>query len=140
MNSFFSSSPIWQAKGIAILRIIIGLLLVYHGQEVFNRDVMKGYEEWEAFKGTTAQIMVYAGKAVELLAGISLLLGLFTRVGCVLIIGTFAYITFILGHGKFWYEDQHPFMFFLFGVLFMFTGPGAWSLDGIIFKEDRETD
>jgi putative oxidoreductase len=45
-----------------------------------------------------------------------------------------AYITFKIGHGKFWYEDQHPFMFVLFGLLFFFTGPGKWSLDHVLFK------
>ena len=135
VRRFLSSSPIWNVKGLAIVRIIIGMLLIYHGQEVFNSELMKGYEEWETFKGPMAKLMVYAGKSSELLAGISLFLGLFTRVGCVLMIGTFSYITFMIGHGKFWYEDQHPFMFLLFGVLFIFTGPGAWSLDGIFFKE-----
>ena len=72
---------------------------------------------------------MYAGKAAELVAGILLTLGLFTRLGALICIGTLAYITFILGHGKFWYEDQHPFMFVLFGLLFLFSGPGAWSLD-----------
>jgi putative oxidoreductase len=45
------------------------------------------------------------------------------------------YITFIVGGGKFWYEDQHPFMFALFGLLFLFTGPGAFNLDEVIFKK-----
>lgn len=134
MHSFFSSLPIWNAKGLAIIRIMVGLLLIYHGQEVFNSELMKGYAEWDTFKGPMATFMVYAGKSSELIAGISLFLGLFTRVGCIIIIGTFSYITFMIGHGKFWYEDQHPFMFLLFGVLFIFTGPGAWSLDRIFFK------
>jgi putative oxidoreductase len=134
MHRFLSSSPIWNEKGLATIRIVVGLLMIYHGQEIFNPELMKSYEEWETFKGPMAKFMVYAGKGSELLAGISLFLGLFTRVGCVLMIGIFSYITFMMGHGKFWYEDQHPFMFLLFGVLFIFTGPGAWSLDGVLFK------
>jgi putative oxidoreductase len=57
------------------------------------------------------------------------MLGWFTRIGAVLIIATLSYVTFFVGHGRFWYEDQHPFMFVLFGVLFFFTGPGSWSVD-----------
>ncbi len=82
--------------------------------------------------------MVYVGKSSELIAGVSLLFGLFTRLGSLLTIGTLSYITFFVGNGKFWYEDQHPFMFVLFGLLFLFTGPGAWSIDALIFKKRRE--
>ena len=133
MNVFFSSSPIQMHKALAAIRIVVGLLLVYHGQEVFNPELMKGYAEWETFKDMPANMMVYAGKGAELIAGVLLTLGLFTRVGAMITIGTFTYITFFVGHGHFWYEDQHPFMFALFGLLFLFTGPSVWSLDGMLF-------
>ncbi|WP_373549454.1 hypothetical protein [Haliscomenobacter sp.] len=71
------------------------------------------------------------------MAGILLTLGLLTRVGALICIGTLAYITFFVGHGKFWYEDQHPFMFVLFGVLFFFMGPGKWSLDALLFPNKK---
>jgi putative oxidoreductase len=133
MNAFFSTAPINLHKALAAIRIIVGLLLVYHGQEVFNPELMNGYAEWETFKDMPANMMVYAGKGAELIAGVLLTLGLYTRLSALITIGTFAYITFFVGHGHFWYEDQHPFMFVLFGLLFFFTGPGVWSLDGILF-------
>jgi putative oxidoreductase len=135
MKKIFSTSPIWQNNGVAIVRIAIGAMLIYHGQEVFNPELMKGYSEWETFKSLPAMLMVYAGKSAELLSGIFLFAGFFTRLGAVIVVGTFLYITFFVGHGKFWYEDQHPFMFVLFGLLFIFTGPGAYSLDGWIGKK-----
>ncbi len=133
MNTFFSPAPVRLHKVLAVLRIIVGLLLVYHGQEVFNPELMKGYAEWEMFKDRPATLMVYAGKGAELIAGVLFSLGLFTRISSFITIGTFAYITFFVGHGHFWYEDQHPFMFVLIGVLFLFSGPGAWSLDERFF-------
>ena len=134
MKRILSITPIIPDKGIAILRFIIGAFLLYHGHEVFNSELMKGYMEWDNFKGSTGAFMVYAGKAAEFIAGLFLFLGLFTRVGALITLGTLGYITFFVGHGKFWYEDQHPFMFALFGLLFFFTGPGAWSIDKLIFK------
>jgi len=92
--------------------------------------------DWDNFKGPSARIMVYFGKTSELLAGVLLFLGLFTRLGAVILIGTLSYVTFFVGHGKFWYEDQHPFMFVLFGIFFVFLGPGAWSLDALLFKRE----
>ena len=138
MNSFFSSTPIALAQGIALVRIIVGALIVYHGQEVFNPELMNGYMTWDTFDKSNARLLVYLGKSSELIAGISLLLGLFTRIGALITVGTLSYITFFIGSGKFWYEDQHPFMFVLFGLLFLFTGPGAWSMDALIFKKRRE--
>lgn len=139
MNRFFLPGPISPERTIASLRIILGLLLIYHGFEVFNPELIKGYIQWDQFKGSMASVKVYAGKLAELVAGILLLLGLLTRVGALLVIGTFLFITFFVGEGRFWYEEQHPFMFALFGVLFLVMGPGAWSLDAFLFgKSSRK--
>src|SRR5690606_32238607 len=116
----FSPGP---EKGIGIIRIIVGLLLVYHGHEVFRPAIMNSYFDWDMFKEPSTKFFVYAGMAAEPIAGIFLTLGLLTRVGALLTIGTFCYITFIVGNGRFWYEDQHPFMFALLGLLFVLTGP-----------------
>lgn len=135
MKNLLTPEPIFIKQGIGIVRITIGIFLIYHGQEIFHPEIIKGYSEWEIFKGSSGMLMIYAGKSSELVAGVLLFLGLLTRPGAIMIAGTFAYITFFVGQGRFYYEDQHPFMFLLFGVLFSFTGPGAWSLDAVIFKD-----
>ena len=130
-----SPEPIQFSIALAVVRIIVGLLMIYHGLEVFNSELMQGYMKWDVFQNKAATFMVYAGKCSELVAGLLLTFGLFTRVGAVILTGTMLYITFFVGHGKFWYEDQHPFMFVLFGILFSFLGPGAWSLDKLLWKD-----
>lgn len=137
MKAFLSPSPILLANGLALIRIAVGLMLVYHGHEVFRPDIMKSYTEWDMFKDPGAIYLVYMGKSSELIAGILITLGLLTRVGGIIALGTFCYITFFVGNGRFWYEDQHPFMFALFGLLFLFSGPGAWSLDARLFKANN---
>jgi len=129
MKSLFSSSPLWPTGGHALVRIIFGLLLVYHGIEVFRPDVMQGYMTWSMFQGRMASLMVYTGKSSEFVAGVFITLGLFTRISSFLVMCTFTFITFFVGNGKFWYEDQHPFMFVLMGSVFFIHGPGAWSVD-----------
>jgi len=136
MNSFFYPSPIWQNNGIAIARILVGIALVYHGWETFNSTIMNEYFKWDMFKDSVAaKIFVYAGKISELISGLLLILGLFTRVACVILICTMAYIAFFVGRGKIWYEDQYPFLFVIIGFIFIFTGPGALSLDKRLFKK-----
>jgi putative oxidoreductase len=134
-KALFSAAPINLDRGVAIVRIIVGALLAYHGQEVFNAQLMAGYLDWDTFAGPNARLLVYTGKSAELIAGLLLLFGLFTRLGALMTIVVLSYITFFVGNGRFWYEDQHPFMFVLFGLLFLFTGPGAWSVDRLIFKD-----
>lgn len=131
---FFSSSPMWQTTGLTLIRLIVGGFLIYHGWEIFNEDKMNEYLTWDNFKQSNGKLLVYAGKAAELLAGILFVLGLFTRIASLLTIGTMCYIAFFLGNGIIWNNDQHPFLFVLLALGFIFTGPGRYSLDHYLFK------
>jgi putative oxidoreductase len=135
MNRFFSSSPVGAHFALALVRIFIGAFLIYHGKEAFDTEAMNKYLEWDIFKNSSGKTMVYAGKIAELAAGILLVLGLFTRIAALLVIGTLGYITFFVGNGIIWMDEQHPFMFVLFGFLFLFMGGGKLSLDNLIFKK-----
>ena len=125
MSRFLSSSPLSLNAGLTLIRIILGAFLVYHGWEIISPAKMQEYQTWDMFKGTSlANYSPYIGKGAELAAGILFLLGLWTRIAALLTAGTMAYIAFIVGHGKIWYEDQYPFLFVLLAMLFFFTGPG----------------
>ncbi len=138
MNQFFYAKPSGTYTIIFILRLITGLFLLYHGREVFDTVKLNEYMQWDMFKNSSSgKFLVYAGKGAEFVAGLLLLLGLFTRLAALLAIGTFGYIALFVGNGKIWGEDQHPFMFVLLGLLFLFAGPGKFSLDEMLFKKRR---
>ncbi len=122
-------------RGLGTIRIVVGLLLFYHGLEVFDREVMQGYLEWQVFENRAAGVMPYVGKSLQLLAGGLLAVGWQTRLAGFLVVVVMSGITFWVGNGKFWYQDQHPFLFALFGALYAFTGPGAWSIEGEIRRK-----
>lgn len=125
MSAVFSSTPVSAATGLAVLRIITGLLMAYHGWEIFNARVMEGYTTWEVIKKLPAPaFMVYTGKAIELTTGILLTLGLYTRIATLLMAANMLFICFYVGKGKFYYEDQHPFLFAMLALVFFFAGPG----------------
>jgi uncharacterized membrane protein YphA (DoxX/SURF4 family) len=133
MIKLFSSSFPAQQSGLAVIRIIVGLLMVYHGWEVFDAGKIKGYTEWDFFKKLASPLfVVYLGKSAELLAGILLTIGLFTRAASLVLIATMLYIAFYVGGGKIWYEDQHPFLFVLLGLVYFFSGSGKWSVDELL--------
>lgn len=138
MKKFFSAEPFAPNVGLTLVRMIVGLFLIYHGWELFNAAKMNEYLTWDSFKqAANGKMLVYAGKSAELIAGVLFVLGLFTRVAAVLTIGTLGYIAFGLGNGFVWYNDQHPFMFVLIAFLFLFTGPGTFSMDAKVFKQRK---
>jgi putative oxidoreductase len=117
------------AYGMAFIRILFGLLLIYHGWEIFSPETMNMYLGWEIFKGKLGVYFVYFGKCIELLTGISFVLGFYTRVSGLVIMLTFLFVTFVVGSGDFWYKDQHPFMFAMMGLVYYFYGPGKFFLN-----------
>jgi putative oxidoreductase len=134
MNKLLSPAPLWQQQGLGIIRIIIGLFMIYHGLEIFDKAKMNEYTKWLVDMPLPAPaFMAYLGKAAELLSGILLALGLFTRPAALLLAITMTFIAFGIGHGKVYMEDQHPFLFVLLAFVFIFTGPGRWSLDKLLF-------
>lgn len=139
MHRFFSVGPLGVSWGIALVRIITGILLVFHGWECFDAAKMTMYTGWFTDRHyMNPAVWAYAGKIAELLAGLGFVLGLFTRVAAIGSIAAFAGIIFLLGEkGKILEGDQHPFLFILLSAVFLFTGPGALSLDGLFFSQKK---
>ena len=138
MRKLFSSKPIMQDGGIAFLRIVTGIFLVYHGWEIFNTAQIKEYAGWDMFKNSANPMLLpYIGKGLELVGGMMLVLGLLTRVACIITAVNMAAIAFYVGHGKIWYDDQYPFLFVMLAAVFFFTGPGCWSVDKVLFDKNE---
>jgi putative oxidoreductase len=125
----------WQINGIAGIRIITGLLLAYHGLELFDAKIMETYLGWDKIKVLPfPEFLTYVGKAIELAGGLLLAIGLFTRIASLLIIFDMLFICFYIGNGKFYYEDQHSFLFALLAIVFFFAGSVKFGLDNHFFK------
>jgi putative oxidoreductase len=134
-NKFFSADAVWQGNILALVRMTIGLFLIYHGAEIFDKTKMDDYAKWVPdMKLGSPLFASYLGKTLELISGVLLLMGFLTRLACVFILLTFLMITFYIGEGRVLMEEQHPFMFCIFAFLFLFLGAGKWSVDRRVFK------
>ena len=135
-KSLLSPKPLFFETGIALIRIFVGLMMTYHGWEVFDRATMEPYFEWEQIKGLPAppEFSAYLGKGLELVTGLCLAFGFLTRIAAILLSLNMLFITFYMGNGIFWYQDQHPFLFAILGAVFFFTGPVKWSVDQKLFQ------
>ena len=114
---------------LAVLRIVSGLIFLAHGTQKFlsfPAGQMAG--SGPAF----AHLGAYAG-LIELVTGVLITLGLFTRPAAFLASGTMA-VAYWYAHAP---QDFYPvnnggdaaILYCFVFLYFVFAGPGAWSLD-----------
>lgn len=135
LKSLLSPRPLFYETGLASIRIFVGLMMAYHGWEVFDRATMEPYFEWEQIKAlpVPAEFAAYVGKSLELITGICFTIGFLTRLSSIFMAVDMLFICFYIGEGRFYYQDQHPFLFALIAIVFFFTGPVKWSVDQKVF-------
>jgi putative oxidoreductase len=143
VNPNNQSPGVWY-DGIALVRIAVGVMLIFHGWQVFETEDMSGFADL-LFNMSIPfpEAMAYTGKLIELIGGFFLVLGLFTRLITAMLFITFIWITFVLGEGKFLTDNQLPFLYALMSLLFFFSGAGRLSIDYILFinrnEENKDT-
>ena len=125
----FNQLSRWEPTARGVLRIITGLLFLAHGTQKFL-----GFPAGDmASTGWTFSHPGHYAGVVELIAGLLVTLGLFTRPAAFLASGTMAAAYFI-GHApqNFWpvnnMGDAAILYCFVF-LYFVFAGPGALSID-----------
>ncbi len=128
---------VYREYGITALRVIIGVIFFVHGMQ---KLLMFGVEGTTGFlsslgiplAGVFAVILI----AVEVLGGLALILGAFTRIVAVLVAITMliALFTVHLGNGFFVSDGGYEFVLLMLvgGVTLTLTGAGALALDDVI--------
>lgn len=136
LKQLLSSNAILK-NWLILVRIFAGIIIARYGFEIFNQDKMKGNADWLTDIHLPAPVfMAYLGKATELIGGVLLIIGLCTRFAAIALVITMSVITFLMGKGKIFGDEQLPFLLLLLFVSFIFSGAGKWSLDYLLF--DRE--
>ena len=118
----------WQPQILALLRIVVGLLILEHATQKFF-----GFPAPFAMPGPLPPMLIAAG-AIELVGGVLITLGLFTRLAAFIVSGEMA-VAYFIGHFPqgFWpvVNKGEPAILFCFVFLYLAAaGPGAWSIDG----------
>jgi putative oxidoreductase len=124
-SNFF---PLWSDRLLSVLRIVVAGLFVQHGTaKLFHIPHIAQFD--------SVQLMSLSGiaGAIEIVFGILLLIGLFTRVSAFILSGEMAFAYFIAhaAHGALPIQNQgelaaiYCWVFLYFAV----AGGGVWSLD-----------
>jgi putative oxidoreductase len=124
----------WQPQLLALLRIVAGLLFLEHATQKFF-----AFPAPFPMPGPLPPIEIAAG-VIELLTGIFVTIGLFTRPIAFLAAGEMAvgYFLFHFPH-SFWPAVNMGEAAILYCFIFLYivaAGPGAWSIDGARMKDE----
>ena len=134
--SFLIASPVQQQFGLAILRIIAGVVFVAHGaQKVF----VYGFAGvGGAFAQMGVPMPAVTGPLIgiiELFGGVALIVGLFTRIAALaLACDMLGAIILVHAAGGFFLPRGLEFVLMLLAaaLALLFGGPGALSVDGVL--------
>ena len=119
----------WQPQLLAILRIITALLFLEHATQKFF-----AFPAPFPIPGPLPPMLIAAG-VIELITGLLVTVGLFTRIVAFVAAGEMA-IGYFLMHlpQGFWPALNKGEAAILFCFVFLYlaaAGPGAWSIDGM---------
>lgn len=120
----------WEPHALAVLRIVSGLIFLEHGTQKFLSFPPGEY----AGAGWNFASPGHFAGVIELVTGVLITIGLFTRPAAFLASGTMA-VAYWMAHAPqdFWpvnnMGDAAILYCFVF-LYFVFAGPGALSIDG----------
>lgn len=141
----FSAKPINKDLGLLLFRLIIGLMMAFHGLEKFlHFNEMAGSDFWANvnFLGMTGETPLSLAIFAELFCSIFLIFGFLTRLSLLVLGFCMAYIFLIVMPGSLitkgpnGYAFNDAFFYFVIYFGLYFTGPGRYSLDKMFFKKD----
>jgi putative oxidoreductase len=117
----------WQPQALALLRIVTGLLFLEHGTQKFF-----AFPAPFPMPGPLPPMLLAAG-VIELVAGVLITIGLFTRLAAFIASGEMA-IGYFMMHAPqgFWPAVNKGEAAILFCFIFLYlaaAGAGAWSID-----------
>lgn len=129
--------PFGVDVAMALLRIIFGALLIYHGSLKVFESFGKMAEELANRGWPLPYFQAFAATYIEFAGGVLLIVGLFTRPVALAVSVLFTIITFVFQAGDPFMKQEKPLMFLLVAALLFFTGPGRFSIDNILFRKQQ---
>ena len=117
----------WHPQLLALLRIVVGLLFLEHALSKFFAFPVP-------FPVHPLPPLLIAAGVIELVAGVLVTIGLFTRIAAFVASGEMA-VGYFMSHFPqgFWPIANKGEAAILFCFVFLYiaaAGPGAWSIDG----------
>ena len=122
----------WAPRALAVLRIVTAYLFIQHG-------TVKLFGVPQRRMSDSVELLSLVGLAgvLEVLGGLLLLIGLFTRFTAFVLCGFMA-VAYFMAHASQGHvlvpmlnEGELAVLYCFVFLYFVFSGPGAWSVDGV---------
>jgi putative oxidoreductase len=131
MTSLYASLEKGRPYILSVLRIVVALLFIEHGLQKYF-----GFPS----AGPPMRALLYVQGVIEIVGGILLLIGVYTRVVAFILAGDMAVAYFMAHFPRSFFPavnggDAAVLFCFVF-FYFFFAGGGAWSLDRTALKQD----
>ena len=138
LNFLFKSKPDYINLGLLFYRLALGISMFYHGYLKYVSGEQGLYKVGAMLSalGVSSGFEVILGTIAsyaEMVGGILLIIGLFTRIGTLLVVGTLAVATILNLNGNFFSWD-YPSQMAFGAIMLFFAGAGRYSLDKALFK------
>lgn len=134
VNFFLHSSKNLHNLSLLILRLTIGVLMAYHGYKK-----LIGFENYMTQfpdpLGLGISLSLSLVIFIELIGGIGVLLGLFTRFFAFGICITMMVAVFIVHSKDLFHMKELAIVYMLVSISILFSGGGKYSIDTIIRKK-----
>jgi putative oxidoreductase len=118
----------WSERMLSVLRIIVGLLFVEHGLAK-----LLGFPHVAMFDKLQLVSLLGLAGVIELVGGVLLTLGLFTRITAFIMSGEMAFAYFMVHAPKSFYPalngGELAIVYCFLLLYFAAAGAGAWGLD-----------
>ena len=137
-NDAFNLDGRWTASALGLLRIVSALLFLEHGTSkifYFPATSASGPSMWSLF---------WIAGCIELIGSLMLLVGVFTRPVAILLAGEMAIGYWAIHAPRSVYPvlnlGESAILFCFIFLVFAATGPGKWSIDGMLRQRRPDSD
>jgi putative oxidoreductase len=142
MNKLLLSSTQLKGKEIVltITRIWFGIIMMRNGKFIFDSSNIPFFQNWfgNQLHFPAPILMFYLAKGSEFFGGAFLTAGLFSRFACFFVAFTMFVATVTANHANMFKMDGTiTFAFMCFSLLFLFYGPGKFSMDYLLFDRRK---
>lgn len=133
LGGFWSIKPFSIDIGLLLIRITLAVLMIPHGYSKLVSFAERADRFPDPF-GVGSPVSLGMVVFAEFFCSILLFLGLFTRFALLPLITAMAVAALIIHAGDPLDDKEHALLYLLSFISLFITGPGAWSLDGLLKK------
>lgn len=136
MKKLLSIKPLSTDFGLLLLRVGVFSFMVFnHGLDKFSTLTGNEPIDFYTFDGAINPTLALALAVFgELVCGAFILLGLLTRLACIPMLITMLVAAIGAHSDSIFNKGEHALLYAAAALVLIFTGPGKYSVDKVIFK------